>query len=117
MPRAHRIHLPGHVWHLTHRCHRRQFLLQFVRDRRLWRRWLYEARRRYDFIVIDTPPLVLVSDCRIIADLVDGIVLVVSAHRTPRGPLEEALRIIDPAKVLGFVLNNADVPLFGYPYA
>jgi len=53
MPRAHRHHLPGYVWHITHRCHRRQFLLKFVRDRRAWRRWLYEARIRYRLCVLD----------------------------------------------------------------
>src|SRR5262249_14281913 len=53
MPRAHRNHLPGYVWHLTHRCHRRQFLLRFARDRRTWRRWLYEACKRYGLCVLD----------------------------------------------------------------
>lgn len=53
MPRANRHALPGHVWHLTHRCHRQQFLLKFVRDRRVWRRWLFEARKRYDLCVLD----------------------------------------------------------------
>jgi hypothetical protein len=33
MPRANRYHLPGHAWHLTHRCHQREFLLKFARDR------------------------------------------------------------------------------------
>jgi REP element-mobilizing transposase RayT len=41
------------VWHLTHRCHRRQFLLRFVRDRRLWAKWLYEARVRHGLCVLD----------------------------------------------------------------
>src|SRR5262245_16274868 len=53
MPRANRNYLPGYVWHLTHRCHRRQFLLAFARDRRVWRRWLYEARRRYGLCVLN----------------------------------------------------------------
>jgi putative transposase len=53
MARAHRIHLPGQVWHLTHRCHHRRFLLKFARDRRLWRAWLYEARRRFGLCVLD----------------------------------------------------------------
>jgi putative transposase len=53
MPRANRYWLPGHVWHLTHRCHRRQFLLRFGRDRRLWSRWLYEARVRHGLCVLD----------------------------------------------------------------
>jgi putative transposase len=53
VPRAHRYHLPGYVWHLTHRCHRRQFLLKFARDRRAWLRWLCEARKRYGLCVLD----------------------------------------------------------------
>ena len=53
MPRANRYWLPGYVWHLTHRCHRRQFLLRFGRDRRVWSRWLYEARVRHDLCVLD----------------------------------------------------------------
>ncbi len=47
MTRANRHFPPGHVWHITHRCHKREFLLAFVRDRMLWRYWLYEARRRW----------------------------------------------------------------------
>ena len=53
MPRANRYWLPGHVWHLTQRCHRRQFLLRFGRDRRLWTSWLYEARVRHGLCVLD----------------------------------------------------------------
>jgi len=29
MPRANRYFLPGHVWHITHRCHKKEFLLKF----------------------------------------------------------------------------------------
>ncbi|OOG21466.1 transposase [Thioalkalivibrio denitrificans] len=53
MPRANRHFLPGHVWHITHRCHKREFLLKFARDRRLWRYWLYEARKRYGLCVLN----------------------------------------------------------------
>lgn len=53
MPRAHRNYLPGYVWHLTHRCHRRRFLLKFARDRRAWRDWLFEARKRHGLCVLD----------------------------------------------------------------
>jgi capsular exopolysaccharide synthesis family protein len=81
-----------------------------------FRELIAEARHDYDFVVIDTPPLLSVSDCRLIADLVDSFVLVVAAHRTPRGPVEEALRVLDRAKILGFVLNAADTPVLGYPY-
>jgi len=53
MPRANRISVPGHVWHITHRCHKKSFLLKFVRDRRRWRHWLFEARRRYGLSVLN----------------------------------------------------------------
>ena len=53
MPRAHRHFLQGHVWHLTHRCHERNFLLKFTRDRSNYLRWLYEARKRFGLCVLD----------------------------------------------------------------
>ena len=53
MPRANRHYQPGYVWHITHRCHRRQFFLRFACDRRDWVRWLYEARRRFGLCVFD----------------------------------------------------------------
>jgi capsular exopolysaccharide synthesis family protein len=65
-----------------------------------------EARRRYDYIILDTAPLVSVPDCRVIEKWVDGFLLVVTAHRTARKLLEEALHITEPAKVVGLVFNG-----------
>ncbi len=53
MPRANRVFCPGLVWHITHRCHQRQFLLRFAMDRRRWRHWLYVAQRRYGLCVLN----------------------------------------------------------------
>jgi len=53
MPRANRYFLPGHVWHITHRCHKQQFLLKFAKDRRAWMYWLYQARTRYGLCVLN----------------------------------------------------------------
>lgn len=53
MPRANRIFDRHGVWHITHRCHDKEFLLKFACDRRLWRRWLFEARRRYGLCVLN----------------------------------------------------------------
>jgi putative transposase len=53
MPRAHRYYLPGQVWHITHRCHKKEFLLKFEHDRRRWRYWLYEAKKRYGLCVLN----------------------------------------------------------------
>lgn len=75
---------------------------------------LQEVRQQYDYVVLDTPPLVPVPDFRLIADLVDGFVIVVAAHRTPRKLLEDALGLIDPSKLLGIVFNRDDRPHHGY---
>ena len=53
MPRANRYRLPDHVWHITHRCHKQDFLLKFQRDRLAWRYWLYQACRRYGLCVFN----------------------------------------------------------------
>ena len=53
MPRANRNFCKGYVWHITHRCHRKSFLLKFARDRRRWRHWLFEARRRHNLSVLN----------------------------------------------------------------
>lgn len=53
MPRANRLLLPGYAWHITHRCHRQQFLLKFARDRQRWLYWLYQSRKRYGLCVLN----------------------------------------------------------------
>jgi len=53
MARANRHYIPGHIWHITHRCHKREFLLKFGKDRQRWLRWLFEARRRHSLLVLN----------------------------------------------------------------
>lgn len=53
MARANRHFIPGYVWHLTHRCHKREFLFKFAKDRLRWMQWLYEAKKRYSLVVLD----------------------------------------------------------------
>jgi len=75
---------------------------------------LDEARGSYDYIVLDTPPVLLVPDCKLMSQWIDGFLLVVAAHRTPRKLLGEALSAMDESKVLGIVFNADDRPLTGY---
>jgi Mrp family chromosome partitioning ATPase len=81
---------------------------------------LHEASRTYDFVILDTPPLVPVSDAAVVARVVDGMLVVVAAHATPRKLLETALNLIDEPKVLGIVFNGVRSPLLdqydGYYY-
>jgi capsular exopolysaccharide synthesis family protein len=75
---------------------------------------LDQARGRYDHVVLDTPPVLLVPDCRLMSQWVDGFLVVVSAHRTPRKLVADAVSAIDQEKVLGIVFNGDDRPLSGY---
>jgi capsular exopolysaccharide synthesis family protein len=79
-----------------------------------------EARARYDYIVVDTPPVIPVPDCRVIARWVEGFLVIVAAHQTPKKLLEETLNALEPNKVLGLVFNRDDLPMasyYGYGYA
>ena len=53
MARANHHFIPGHVWHFTHRCHKREFLLKFGKDRLRWMQWLYEAKKRYGLVILN----------------------------------------------------------------
>jgi REP-associated tyrosine transposase len=53
MPRANRYILPGHVYHLTHRCHDREFLLRFAVHRNAYRKKLWEAMREFKLSLLD----------------------------------------------------------------
>ena len=53
-------------------------------------------------------------DAALLSRVVDGVLVVVAANKTPRRPLEEALNALDAAKVLGLVFNNDARPLYGY---
>jgi polysaccharide biosynthesis transport protein len=59
-------------------------------------------------VIVDTAPLVPVPDSRIIAKHVDGVLLVVAAHKTPSKLLAQALNLMEPAKMIGLVFNGDD---------
>jgi len=53
MPRANRYFLPGYVWHITHRCHKQEFLFKFARARQRYMYWLYQARKRFKIEILN----------------------------------------------------------------
>jgi putative transposase len=53
MARAKRHFIPGYIWHITHRCHKREFLLKFSKDRHRYLQWLYQARKRYGLKILN----------------------------------------------------------------
>jgi capsular exopolysaccharide synthesis family protein len=79
-------------------------------------RILEEARDRFDYVLVDTPPLVPMADCRLIGKWVDAFLVVVAAHKTPRKLLEESLKVLDAERVLGLVFNRDDHAVASYYY-
>jgi capsular exopolysaccharide synthesis family protein len=73
-----------------------------------------EARSHYNYVVLDAPPIVAVPDCRVLANFVDGFIIVVAAHRTPKRLVEHALNVVEPEKMIGLIFNRDDRPLSGY---
>jgi capsular exopolysaccharide synthesis family protein len=76
--------------------------------------FLAEARATYDYVLIDTPPLLPLPDARVVEQWADALVLVVAAHKTPRPAVAEALALIDPAKLIAVAFNGDDRPLSAY---
>lgn len=53
MARAKRHYIPGQIWHITHRCHQREFLLKFTKDRKRMLQWFFEAKKRYGLVILN----------------------------------------------------------------
>jgi capsular exopolysaccharide synthesis family protein len=69
---------------------------------------LQEARHSYDYVVIDTPPATVLPDAPLLGRWIDGYVLIVTAHKTPKQALVDAVDALDRAKIVGTVLNGGE---------
>lgn len=70
------------------------------------RRIIDEARDAFDWIIIDTPPVGLLSDASLLSAMVDGVVLVVKAGATHFDRVQRAVDAVGRERVLGVVLNR-----------
>jgi capsular exopolysaccharide synthesis family protein len=68
------------------------------------------ARKEFDYVLIDSPPVGLVPDPVILATQADGVLLVLDAQGTRKDALRKAIRSLKSvgANVLGTVMNNAE---------
>lgn len=69
---------------------------------------LLEAYKMFDIVLIDTPPVLAVTDAQILANKCDGVVLVARSEKTEKDKLIKAKQILDKAsgKLLGVILND-----------
>ncbi|SFE71928.1 GumC family protein [Roseivivax sediminis] len=70
--------------------------------------FLVEARKHYDHIIIDTPPVLVVPDARVIAQVTDAVLFVIRWDHTSRAQVNEALQMFESVNhpVTGVVLNQ-----------
>ncbi|MBI5586768.1 MAG: polysaccharide biosynthesis tyrosine autokinase [Deltaproteobacteria bacterium] len=73
-------------------------------------------KSEFEFIILDSPPVLPLVDMSILSKLVDGLLFVVRAGQTSRDLVVKALDSISNANVLGIVLNGADTKLKKYYY-
>jgi capsular exopolysaccharide synthesis family protein len=71
-------------------------------------RVLTEARRMFDYIIIDAPPLGVFTDANVLMSRADGAILVVRAGKTRYAAVDKLLEQIPRERLLGVVLNRAD---------
>ncbi|MBV9122973.1 MAG: polysaccharide biosynthesis tyrosine autokinase [Planctomycetes bacterium] len=80
---------------------------------------LHCIREQYDYILVDTPPLLAVTDPSIVISRVDGVVLTIRVTKRGRQDAERAKEILDglQAHILGVAVNGVDGPAgYGYKY-
>lgn len=65
-----------------------------------------EARRSFDFVIVDCPPLIPVADAMVLQEMVDGLVLVVRERHAPIETILHALDRVDAERLRGVVLND-----------
>ena len=84
-----------------------------------WKTFIIQMRERFDYVIIDTPPVLVVPDARIIAQSADAVLFTVRWNDTSRVQVQEALRMFETLrlKVSGLVLSQidgAEMKRYGY---
>ena len=72
------------------------------------RRLLAEAAAQHDWVIIDTPPVGILTDAKLLGSMADGALLVVRAGKTPSTLVQQAIDVLGRDRILGVVLNRTE---------
>jgi receptor protein-tyrosine kinase len=81
---------------------------------------LQDASEKFDWVIVDAPPLAATTDATLLCPLVDAVLLVVRAGRTPLEGVRQAVEALGRDRILGIVLNGieeAESVGYGYEYS
>ena len=73
-------------------------------------------KAEYDYVIIDSPPILPLVDMNILTKIVDGLLLVVRAGKTPKDMVIKAVNSVSQDDILGIILNGAEPSLNRYYY-
>lgn len=81
-----------------------------------FRELLERLKEEYDYIIIDSPPILVATDSLILSEVVDSTLFVINQKVAKKAEVKEALHILQDAKadIAGIVLSNVDKKLFSY---
>jgi capsular exopolysaccharide synthesis family protein len=70
--------------------------------------FVVEMKARFDWVLIDTPPIGLLSDAQLIAGSCDGVIFVIAAGSTSYQLVKRSIAEVGPERIIGVVLNRVD---------
>lgn len=71
-------------------------------------------KETFDYVIIDTPPILAFPDTQVISPLSDGVVLIIDSKKTKTGLAKRAVESLHDCKVIGCVMNNGEASSTGY---
>ena len=79
-------------------------------------RLLHDAAASFDWVIVDTPPVGLLTDAKLLGEMADGVLLVIRAGATPYELVQRAVEALGRDRLLGVVMNctNEGVTQHGY---
>lgn len=74
---------------------------------------LDKVKKKFDYIILDTPPVIAVADSNIVCAQADGVVMVIRAGKTQRGIVNHSTDLLaqSKTKLLGYVLTHIEYPI------
>ena len=77
------------------------------------------VRSQFDWVLVDTPPIIGLADAAVVCPMVDGVVLVVAGESTRKPQVERAIEQVQSVggKILGVVLNKVNLQSDPYYYS
>ncbi|MDR4506165.1 MAG: CpsD/CapB family tyrosine-protein kinase [Candidatus Scalindua sp.] len=82
-------------------------------------RFISDLREQFDYVILDTPPVLAFPDTAILAPLSDGIVFVVNHKTTKKNLAKRAIETLHGCRVIGCVMNRSEISVseyYGYGY-